>query len=536
MTLLEKVKQMIFKTLKIKKLNQNPNDDRFTYLGDEDIVRKQNLQEYKYWYYGNSNELLNFYTSFGTYGAAENPIYNRNRAQYFWGINPEESNIKRVHSGIPHAMISTLVSIIDSPIIECAEEKEKLDKIINNNALYKMINQQQLPLTLAFGDGAFKPIIDKDISETPLVEYYTAEDVEFITKHGIIIGVIFKDYYKFNNKDYVLLETRGVKNQSSYISYKLYRLEKNNEVSEVPLDTIPELADLEDFEIQGYNKPLAVPSVFFYDDLNKSRGRSVFAGKIDLFDDLDQSLSQRSQTCRVSTPVEYYPTDLLERTPGGRTILPSVYNRQYIAKDTAPNGDGLNDSQIQTTQPNLNFAQYNEEQIAIVNMILIGYMSPASFGIDVSRKDNADAQREKEKTTIMTRDNIITAQTEICKNLCNQLLMLQEYMDTGKITLKDYDISVKFNDFANPSFESLSQVLTPMWNSGAISTERFVERLYGDSLSDEEKAKEIEELEKNRNRDNIDMGELEYETATPEGNNEEATSEDTINQVAKSIH
>lgn len=533
MTLLEKVKQIIFKTLGMKKLPQNPNDDRYTYLGNPDIVQKQKIQEYKYWYYGDANELLNYYTSFSTYGASENPIYNRNRTQFFWGINSMEFNIKRVHSGLPHAMISTLVSIIGTPLIQCAEKQEVLDKIINKCSLYRMMNQQQMPLTLALGDGAFKPIIDKAISDTPLVEYYEAEDVEFVVKHGVIVAFVFKDYYNYKKRDYVLMETRGVRNQSSYIEYKLYRLEKDNQVTEVELSTIPELAELEGFEIKGYDKPLAVASVFFYDDLNKNRGRSVFAGKIGLFDDLDQSLSQRSQTCRVSTPVEYYPVDLLERTPNGKTILPSVYNRQYIQKDSTPNGDGVSDGQIQTTQPNLNFEQYNEEQISIVNMILTGYMSPASFGIDVSRKDNADAQREKEKVTIMTRDNVIDAQTEICKLLCSQLLMLQEYMDTEQITLQDYNISVKFNDFANPSFENLSQVLTPMWTQGAISTKMFVEKLYGDSLSNEEKQREIEELDKQRNKDNIDLGAFEYENQTPTNSNIERTNEEATRNIAE---
>ena len=40
--------------------------------------------------------------------------------------------------------------------------------------------------------------------------------------------------------------------------------------------------------------------------LNKGLWKSIFSGKIDLFDDLDQSLSQRSQTSRVSTPVSIF--------------------------------------------------------------------------------------------------------------------------------------------------------------------------------------------------------------------------------------
>ena len=262
--------------------------------------------------------------------------------------------------------------------------------------------------------------------------------------------------------------------------------------------------------------PLAVDSLFFEDVYNHGYGKSLFAGKIDLFDDLDQSLSQRSQTSRVSTPVEYYPVDLLQRGKDGNPLLPSVYNRQFIKIDAFPDGDGNTNGQIVSTQPQLNFEQYNSEQNAILGMILNGILSPATMGIDIAKKDNADAQREKEKVTIMTRNNIIDRQTKIIKKLITMCLMLKEYMDTETITITDYDISVKFCEFANPSFESLAQTLQPLWSSGAMSTEMFVEKLYGDSLSEEEKELEIQRITEKQQQDNLSMGEFDNESQVGE--------------------
>ena len=144
--------------------------------------------------------------------------------------------------------------------------------------------------------------------------------------------------------------------------------------------------------------------------------------------------------------------------------------------------------------------------MALTNQILIGVLSPATMGIDVSRKDNADAQREKEKVTIMTRNNIMVSETIFNKKLANQVLNIQEYMDTGDITLRSYEVSVKYCEFANPSFENLARTLLPLYTSNAISTEMYVEKLYGDSLSEEEKQTEIEKLEALRNSDNIGLG------------------------------
>ena len=514
MTLFEKIANRILRFLGLTKLNENPNDDRFTYIGNPENVQKRKIQECKWWYYGDSDELLNFYTAMATYGNAEEPIYNRNKSKYFWGINPKE-DIKRVHSGIPHVMVDTLVNIIGTATYTCDGYQEVLDKIIKDNKLNIKINQQQMPMTLALGYGAFKPVINPDLSSVPLIEWYDAEDVNFIRKNGVLIGIVYKDYYTYQNRDYVLLETRRTAKGDSYIEWELFRLEKNNEVKKVPLNTIPQLADLnpEGLKITGLNIPLGVDSVYFWDMLNKDYGRSIYSGKIDLFDDLDQILSQDSQTVRVSTPVEYYPRDLLERNgKTGQPLMPKVYNRQYVAYDSYPNGDGQSNDKIYTTQPMLNFTQYSADAMDKLTYILSGVLSPSSFGLNVSLKDNAEAQREKEKTTIMTRDNIISSQEDIMRRLLSMCLMMEEYMRTGNITIRDYEISVKFSSFANPSFESLSQTLTPMFNSGAISTEMYVEKLYGDSLSKKEKEKEILRLNEQKQKESLNMGDFNNET------------------------
>lgn len=257
-----------------------------------------------------------------------------------------------------------------------------------------------------------------------------------------------------------------------------------------------------------------MPCKFFYDPLNKNYGRSIFAGKIDLFDDLDQILSQDSQTVRVSTPVEYYPVDVLERNGNGQPIMPKVYNRQFLKKETAPNGDGVTDGTIQTTQPQLNFQQYSLDAQDKLGYILTGLLSPATMGIDIAKKDNAEAQREKEKVTIMTRNNIIASETKIIKELMSIALDLQEYIDTGSITQsKEHEIDINFNEFANPSFESEIQILGSAWSNGELSTERYVKMLWDGKLSDEEMAKEIQYLEENKSKDNLMMGDFENENA-----------------------
>lgn len=530
MNIIEAVRRRILKFLRLEKLADNPNDERYTFICDEDNIVEQQIKEYKMWYLGDSNELANYYVNEISYGSYDEPIYNINRRSYFWAQSVKESKYKKVHSGIPNAIVTTLVNAIGTPRIEVKEIavaentnpllteeekstplKDRLDKIIQDTKLYKMINQQQMPLTMVEGWGAWKLSFDLELSKSIMFQYYEADKVEFVYKSGILIGIIYKDYYRYKRNAYVLFETRRVQGNSSLIEFELFKLEKNNEVTPVPLDTIPELEGLQNVEIPNFNKILGVPSKFLFDPLNKNYGRSIFAGKIDLFDDLDQCLSQESQTTRVSTPVEYIPVDLMPKGMEGTAKLPNSFNRQFVELPSAPNGDGEVNSKIQTTQPQLNFSQYSESAKAKLDFILTGLLSPATMGIDIAKKDNAEAQREKEKVTIMTRNNIIDSQVDILKDLLNLALCLQEYITQGTISIYDYEISVTFNEFANPSFENELESLYPVWSGGGISTRRYVDLIWGDKLSDKDKEEEITWLDNQREKDNLTLGDFEDE-------------------------
>lgn len=520
MNIVERIRQKVLRFLRLDHLAGDPNSERLTYISDPNDLKSQTIAEARVWYLGDGNELLNYYTSEENYGNQDNPTYNRNRANYFWGISSQEASIKRVHSGVPRAIIDTLTNAVGFPSITATFNGRniKLDNLLERTELKKKTMQQQLPLTMAIGYGAWKVTIrgGSRYNDYPILQYYEAKDVEFIESNGDIIGLIFKDYYAHKGKKYVLLDTRRINERgNSSVEYELFRLGDNDEATEAELDEIPELAKLKDTEIPQYKHILGVPCRFFHDIDNPTYGRSIYQGKYDLFDDLDQSLSQRSQTSRVSTPVEYYPVDLLERSPNGKPLMPKAYNRQYVQKAGIPDGDGRMDGQIQTTQPSLNFEQYNGEQKAILDMILTGILSPATMGIDVAKKDNADAQREKEKVTIMTRNNIIDSESEILKELLKVTIAMKSYMETGNVPLEGIDVSVKFSEFANPSFENLSATLLPLWQAGAMSDEMFVEKLYGDSLSPEEKKKEIEALKANKQQDDLSLGAFDTDEENP---------------------
>jgi len=518
MNVLDKIKSVVMRALGLAKLNGDPNSERLVYINDDEAIRLSNIRANRYWYIGDADELLNWYTNQQTYGWAQNPIYNRNKRQFFWGMSINEM-VKRVHSGIPRAIIDTISNIVGMPDINSLDLR--LKDIFEVNNFEFMLTQQSRPMTLVEGDGSWKINVNPALCNHPLIEWYGAEDWAPIIKSNLLLGMTFKTYYKDkDNKNYVLFENRYLKPEGLAIEFELYQLGKDNSLMSCGLDKIPELANLKNQLIQGVKSLLAVPNKYYFDPLRINRGKSLFDGKLDLFDMMDEILTQAGQTNRVSTPVEYYPVDLLERGKNGVPILPKLYNRQYVKIDATPDGDGNVNNQITTTQPDLNFDKYGQLFSDILGDALIGMCSPSSLGIDIAKKDNADAQREKEKQTIFTRNTIISNETRSLVKLCNMLLMAQDYLDTGVFQEKDYDISIKYDEFANPSFESELQILGPAWSNGQISTERYVAMLWAGKLSEEELLKEVQWLDENKKQDDFDLNALmEHENEVNNGTN-----------------
>lgn len=514
MRITEWLKRKVLNTLGMQKFETNPQElsERLTFVNDTEEMTKQRIREYCRWYEGDSDALLDFYTRSNAINFYYEPFYTRNKKNYFWSISSTEGDIKRVHSGQPRNIVDTITAIMGTPDVKGGnpelDEKNLVDKnlqkIIKENKFWKMYRQKQLPLTLVEGWGCYRIDWDMDISEEPIVVYFRAENVEFIKKKGQIIGIIFKEYYVDGKKTYMITETRRKHKGSLIIEKEAFDVTGDGEeVRKVDFKEIPCFVgcDEEEFatlEIPDFNMLLAVPCVFYEDTTGDMEGRSIFTGKIDLFDELDQCLSQSSSSVRKSTPVEYIDVNFLERdVKTGVPIQPKAYDRKFIMYNGAKSVDGspLNATPAIVTQPQLNIAQYNDTALNILLQIVNGILSPATLGIDISKRDNAEAQREKEKITIFTRNWLAGIEKEILEDLFSQLLVAKEYIKHGKITTREYTVSVTYPEFADESYEAKLEILGAALGNGGISVDMYLKKLYSGKLSKSEYEREKKYIE-----------------------------------------
>ena len=158
------------------------------------VNRKEDLQLYfaknKIWYVGDSDELSDFYKQLD------------GKQTSFWGSVPTTGlEIKKSHSGLPRLIINSLTNIVidnyNGIEIEDTIKFEKWEKIAKNNnfekLLWKILNE-----TLYIGDGAIRFSFDKDISEYPILEWFSGDKVEFVYKRGRLLEIIFKSYFEKN--------------------------------------------------------------------------------------------------------------------------------------------------------------------------------------------------------------------------------------------------------------------------------------------------------------------------------------------------
>lgn len=504
-------------------------ENRLTLISDAEAVRQKKHQEYRIHWGGDSDELLNFYSKYSLIDSNQEPIYGRNKRSCFWCVSSTEEDIERVCAGIARDIQTTMAGLIGKPAsygvgptpkssvlkTRTAEKKDDLDLdgILEECGFWSIYSNEQVPLTLVDGYGCYKVSWDLAVSDRPYVSYYDWESVIFASRAGKIAAVMFLDWYKYEEKTsrkFLVTEFRcirsrrdeeGLLHRDLIIEKRVWKTSGDSDERSVTMcskDEAPNLFDEHmDMEIPDFDSLLATPCVFYGSQKEGEPGKSIFTGKIDQFDAIDQTMSQLVNAIRKSGLIEYFNTDFLDRDKDTQMPrMPHIFDRKYVsyAGGRDANGGMTSSEPVQVTQPKLDVGQYISSLNSQIGYAISGILSPATMGIGVAAAATQESQREKEKITIATRGHLIDRETAMLKSLFSDLLCADEYLRTGEITTRKYDISIKFGEFADNTFEQKSSVLVQALGSGAMSPEMYLDKLYGDSLSDEDYDHELEFL------------------------------------------
>lgn len=442
----------------------------------ENMDYDANAIKNRIWYRGDAREINQLYHQVGD-----------NSLQCFWSAVPTTGReIRKIHTGLPGIIVDSFVNIIMTEYnnITIDPKYEDTWKSIDKENKLKELIGKIVKDCLVVGDGAVKLSYDPQISEYPIIEWVSGERVDFTYERGRFREAVFKSYHKVGMKRLELREVYGF----GYVEYHLYDGKR-----EVPVTMLENVADLVN-TVFDESFCLAVPMRIFESDKYENRGRSIFDNKTEDFDALDESWSQWMQALREGRPTKYIPEGLLPRNPEDGTLLrANAFDNQYIETDAAI-GEGQQ-QKIDLEQPDIPHDSYLTTYITALDLCLQGLISPSTLGIDVKKLDNAEAQREKEKTTLYTRGKIIDMLQEKIPEVVNMVFKMMATLQENP--LEEIEASLEFGEYANPSFESQIETLGKGKTDGIMSNEAIVDELYGDTKDEEWKREEIARLNRN---------------------------------------
>lgn len=403
----------------------------------------------------------------------------------FWAAVPTKGNdINKLHTGLPKLMKRLLADIVMADMGDITVDgkwKDVWEDIENDNDFEGLI-ETALNEMLTVGDGAFKISFQPDLTDCPIIEFVPGDDVEYITERGRLKEIVFRTYYAKKEGTFVLVERYG----RNYI-----RSELQKGTSPASLTDIEETKGIKQEITYAGDFIMAVRFMAFKSEKYPGRGASIFEGKADSFDSLDETWSQWMDALRRGRSKEYIPTSMLpvdENT--GQVLAPNAFDHAFI-KVEKPMTEGT-DEKIDLQQPAIPHESYMSTYITALDLCLQGVLSPSTLGIDVKKLDNAEAQREKEKVTLYTRNKLVGALQKVIPEVVN--VVLKAYCTWNKMELCDVTVDVPFGEYANPSFESQVETVGKGKTQGVMSVEACVEELYGDSKDAEWKAEEVARL------------------------------------------
>lgn len=429
------------------------------------------------WYRGDPSEIQQLYEQ----------LNDRLGNKHFWGSKPTVGmNIRKIHTGLPSMIVDTLadISTDDLDKIEAGKRQEEWNKIAEENNP-KALLRDAVVGALVCGDGAFKWSVDTDISQYPIIEYYDGSRVDFERERGRLTAVIFKTKKIINKQRYTLLERYSKRG----ITYKLV----NKEGKECNIEDFPELINKYQPVINTNEFMMALPVMFKKSKKYEGRGKSLFDGKLDNFDAFDEVWSQWMLALRKGQIKTYIPESLLPRDPEtGLLLRGSDLDNDFISVEETISEDGSSKNKIETTQGQIQYEALLNTYITALDQCLTGLISPSTLGIDTKKIDNAEATREKEKTTLYKRNQIVEVLTKVISDMVNITFKVLDTMNDNEIT--DTPGVASFGGYANPSFEAQIETIGKAKANGIMSVETSVEELYGDTKDDNWKKEEVQRI------------------------------------------
>jgi hypothetical protein len=201
---------------------------------------------------------------------------------------------------------------------------------------------------------------------------------------------------------------------------------------------------------------------------------------------LDDLLSQSELEISNAQAVKFVNETLLKKDENGKT---HPYDKNEIIITFANQEETFDiNKHVQMLQPDIRVAEYKETIKDLTARILtVTGLSPLSAGLPgfESVQASASSQREREKSSLRTRENRLQGWKHDLEVCFERVLKYDDWLNNK--TINEYDVEVSFSEWAVPTLDERIETIVKAIQGNAMDVNTAVEELYK-GRSEEEKA------------------------------------------------
>lgn len=344
-------------------------------------------------------------------------------------------------------------------------------------------------LESGLGDLLFRISYDKDLLDKPIIDIIEPQYFEVKTKRGKIQEIKIKESSeeiaigKGQSKQTIQInEIYSKKDGKVNIDYKFYTngreiTKRNLELYEAcrkhwNIEKTHVELPFKDFPLE-YKKNNKKSELY-----NQERGVPDIQGIATIEDALSESISNLVDTIRKSAPKTFVDEALLPSDIQGKTESYSAFDHEYLLL----NGQSNDPSKLLTTlQAKIDYQSHVETAKYLISLAINkAGLSPTTLGVTGLESINsaAESQDAREKPSLRLREEKLKGWSITLTNILDKYFQYLAYVNGDPIESYKDMFNITFNDYINPSTESVVDVIARAVTGQVYSIEVGVEKTF----------------------------------------------------------
>jgi len=391
--------------------------------------------------------------------------------------------------GLIPMIVQSMVNLVAGGGFDCDSGNSQVDDNLNRLKESESLEQHFISgvyWETGIGDFAYRISYDPAHDQLkPLIDIVEPHHLEVNRNRGSIVSYVVKEVSE-DDPSYELHEIHHI-NDDGFLTIS-YRFVVNGEYvapNDKPMlklcgtyfpsvDTSDKILPFRDFATIVYKQNPNQNKLY-----KGERGVPDIQGLDTIEEALTETISDLIDAIRMGGLKVFLDQDLVPQNAQGENQRVNYFNKRIIKPKGTGSTDGGN-KLFETIQGNIDWEAHIKPIQTLCSWgINKASLSPTTVGLTglESINSSAESQEARERTSIRTRELRLNSWAPKLRELINNYLRIDDYINNREIL--DYSglIKIKFKDYINPSVENITEVLARQVDAGLKSHETAIKDL-----------------------------------------------------------